>query len=81
VVYPDFTVEDVDTSTTYLWEHLGMLADPTYRRRWERKQAWYATQGVSPDGGPVGTLIVTSDDPRGGFDAAAIRQLVEERFG
>jgi hypothetical protein len=42
---------------------------------------WYATQGVSTDGGPVGTLIVTSDDPHGGFDAATIKQLVEERFG
>jgi hypothetical protein len=81
VVYPDFTIEDTDTGSTYLWEHLGMLADPAYRRRWEQKQAWYATQGVSTDGGPVGTLVVTSDDPRGGFDAAAIKQLVEERFG
>jgi len=35
VVYPDFTVEDADTGTTYLWEHLGMLADPAYRRRWD----------------------------------------------
>jgi hypothetical protein len=81
VVYPDFTIEDTDTGGTYLWEHLGMLADPAYRRRWEQKQAWYATQGVSTDGGPIGTLIVTSDDARGGFDAAAIKQLVEERFG
>ena len=81
VVYPDFTIEDADTGSTYLWEHLGMLADPAYRRRWEQKQAWNATQGVSTDGGPIGTLIVTSDDARGGFDAAAIKQLVEERFG
>ena len=81
VVYPDFTIDDIETGVTYYWEHLGMLADPAYRQRWEGKQAWYATQGVSTSGGPAGTLIVTQDDVRGGFDAATIKQLVENLFG
>jgi hypothetical protein len=81
VVYPDFTIDDIETGVTYYWEHLGMLADPAYRRRWEGKQAWYATQGVSTSSGSAGTLIVTQDDVRGGFDAATIKQLVENLFG
>jgi hypothetical protein len=81
VVYPDFTIDDAETGVIYYWEHLGMLADPAYRRRWEGKHAWYATQGVSTSGGSTGTLIVTQDDIRGGFDAAAIKQLVDNLFG
>jgi hypothetical protein len=28
--YPDFTIEDADTGTTWFWEHLGMLGDAEY---------------------------------------------------
>ena len=31
--YPDFTVEDPATGITIYWEHLGMLSDLAYRRR------------------------------------------------
>ena len=37
VKYPDFTIEDDDTGTTYYWEHCGMLHDLAYKRRWEEK--------------------------------------------
>ena len=43
--YPDFTAEDPATGLTVYWEDLGMLSDPTYRRRWEKKIAWYKTMG------------------------------------
>jgi hypothetical protein len=36
---------------------------------------------VSTSSGSAGTLIVTQDDVRGGFDAATIKQLVENLFG
>jgi hypothetical protein len=60
------------SGVTYYWEHLGLLDDPGYRARWERKRAEYLAAGIRPyegDGGPEGTLIETRDDPGGGLDA------------
>ncbi|MEJ5365820.1 MAG: hypothetical protein WHS86_12005 [Desulfosoma sp.] len=48
VRYPDFTIEDAETGLVIYWEHLGMLFDPDYRARWERKKAWYEAQGIRP---------------------------------
>jgi hypothetical protein len=77
--YPDFTIADHASGVTYYWEHLGLLDDPGYRTRWERKRAEYFAAGIrahKEGGGPEGTLIETRDDPRGGLDAAAIAQLI-----
>ena len=60
--YPDFTIYDDPTGTTYYWEHLGMLDNAFYRRRWNQKLSWYVAVGISPienGGGPRGTLITT----------------------
>lgn len=79
--YPDFTIEDDDAGVTYYWEHLGMLYDPAYRKRWDAKLAWYRRAGILPHeegGGPNGTLIVTRDDDRGGLDTAAVAALIDE---
>lgn len=73
---PDFVIEDAATGETYLWEHLGMLANPQYARAWERKKDWYAASGVEEGGGEVATLIVTTDDDRGGIDSAEVRAKV-----
>lgn len=81
--YPDFTIEDDDAGVTYYWEHCGMLMDPTYAERWEKKKAWYRAQGILPHtegGGKKGTLIVTEDDERGGFNSAAIDKLIKQVF-
>ena len=40
---PDFTV--FYEGDTWYWEHLGMLAVPSYAEKWERKKAWYERQG------------------------------------
>jgi hypothetical protein len=77
---PDFTIEDADTGEAYIWEHLGMLSNPDYARAWERKRAWYATSGVKETGGDV-TLIVTSDDERGGIDSGEVHKTVTRLFG
>lgn len=45
VRYPDFTIEDAESGVTVYWEHLGMLSNPDYRDRWERKVEWYRAQG------------------------------------
>ncbi|MSQ54151.1 MAG: hypothetical protein EXR31_02170 [Betaproteobacteria bacterium] len=78
--YPDFTIADHASGVTHYWEHLGMLDDPGYRARWERKRAEYLAAGILPHedgGGPEGTLIETRDDPGGGLDAAAIAKLID----
>lgn len=66
------------TGETYIWEHLGMLSNPQYAHAWERKQAWYAASGVEKGGGDVATLIVTTDDERGGIDSAEVQAIVQE---
>ena len=79
--YPDFTIEDAAMGTTYYWEHLGMLRDPSYRSRWERKLAWYRAQGILPiaEGvGQAGVLLITTDDAYGGIDSAAIAKLIDQ---
>ena len=35
--FPDFTIEDAESGTTFYWEHCGMLHDPDYSARWEKK--------------------------------------------
>ncbi len=80
-MFPDFTIYDDNSGNTYIWEHLGMLNDPGYKRRWDEKQQWYHANGILPwDAAEESDmrLITTRDDPRGGIDAAAINRLVEE---
>jgi ATP-dependent exoDNAse (exonuclease V) alpha subunit len=80
VRYPDFTIADSARGVTFYWEHLGLLDDPSYRARWERKRAEYVACGIRPwqDGGcDSGTLIETRDEPGGGLDAAEIARIVE----
>ena len=77
---PDFTIEDAETGATVYWEHLGLLTDPTYRQRWERKQEWYAKQGIVEGGGSAGRLVITKDDLRGGINSAEIEQVIGEVF-
>lgn len=82
--YPDFTVEDEDSGITYYWEHCGMMFDPRYRDRWERKKAWYFENKILPwqeGGGENGSLIITEDDCSGGISSDKINKLIQEVFG
>ncbi|NPU97346.1 MAG: AAA family ATPase [Candidatus Omnitrophica bacterium] len=79
-LYPDFTIADSARGVTYYWEHLGMLDDPAYRARWERKRQEYADAGILPwpeGGGEEGTLIETGDEPGGALDAERIARVIE----
>lgn len=81
--YPDFTAEDPATGITVYWEHLGMLSDPTYVRRWEKKLAWYRTMGLTPNGpeNTTGERLVTSQNRLdGAINSAQIRQQVRDVF-
>jgi len=81
VCYPDFTIADHARGLTFYWEHLGMLHDPAYRLRWERKRSAYLAAGISAHadgGGPEGTLIETRDEPNGALDAVKIAEVIEK---
>lgn len=78
--YPDFFFEDDETGLQIYWEHLGMLQNPEYKERWERKLIWYREQGVlrpEEGEGPKGTLIITKDDDRGGIRSDEIEALLD----
>ena len=82
--YPDFTIEDDNTGDKYYWEHLGMLSDSAYRRKWDEKVEWLRSHGIlrrEEGGGPNGTLVVTQDSTNGGIDSQGVSRLVEELFG
>jgi hypothetical protein len=75
--YPDFTIEDADTGTTWFWEHLGMLGDAEYERKWKAKLEWYRHNGIVSDdegGGPNGTLITSTEME--GIDHSQITRLI-----
>ena len=78
--YPDFTIADDAKGVTFYWEHVGLLDDPGYRARWERKRAEYLKCRIAPHedgGGREGTLIETRDEPGGCLDASAIASLID----
>ena len=68
---PDFTVSF--EGDLYYWEHLGMLAVPSYREQWQRKRAWYQANGYLPQ------LITSKDSSDGGIDVESIRETARRR--
>ncbi len=79
--YPDFTIVDDDTGARYYWEHLGLLHNPEYAARWQRKLHAYREAGILPykdGGGSAGTLIITRDNEVGGIDAKAIADIIRD---
>ena len=78
--YPDFTIEDSESGKKVYWEHCGMMMDPQYRERWNRKLNWYRENGVLPwnEGeGANGMLIVTRDTEKGGISSKEIDELIK----
>jgi len=79
-VYPDFTIERAD-GLAVLWEHLGLMDDLEYARKWDLKLKWYGDNGFlpHPQRGEAGTVMWTDD--RGGVDVPAWRALAAEAIG
>lgn len=69
---PDFTVSF--EGDTYYWEHLGMLAMPSYRDAWNRKIQWYKDNGYWEQ------VITSEDSPDGGIDAASIVSTAKQKI-
>ncbi len=81
--YPDFTIEDAASGLKVYWEHLGMLPNTSYRRRWEEKLAWYRRNHILPEaegGGRNGMLVMSEDTPAGGMDSAALDRQMRRIF-
>lgn len=62
VIHPDFTILLPD-GTYLFWEHLGMLSDPNYAKKWAIKHQTYMECGIAEGNG----LIITRDQD-GVFD-------------
>lgn len=65
---PDFSFVTAD-GDLIIWEHLGMLSRPDYRRGWEWKREWYKKNGYI-DGM---TLFTSSEDNENGLDSALLK--------
>ena len=76
---PDFSFVTAD-GDLIVWEHLGMLDRPDYRRGWEWKRHWYKRNGFVE-----GQTLFTSIEESGqGLDsgmlkatALAVKKLIE----
>ena len=69
---PDFTVSF--EGDTYYWEHLGMLTVPSYKRKWDRKYAWYKENGY------LDQLITSEDGPDGSISSPEIERIARNRI-
>jgi len=85
LVLPDFTIEDEEMGRTIYWEHLGMLTDPVYKRRWHAKLDLYKNNGIEvytdEEASSSRILVTTKDDPVGGIDSKYIGRLIDDLFG
>lgn len=55
-IHPDFTITLPDGAKLF-WEHLGMLDDPVYAKKWAIKNQTYLQSGIAEGNG----LIITRD--------------------
>ena len=76
--WPDFTIEDDASGITYYWEHLGLLSDPAYARRWATKRQAYLADGIRPVEQATGAdrmLIETRETEGSGLDMMEVERL------
>lgn len=82
--WPDFTVEDDASGITFYWEHLGLLSDPAYARRWAAKRQAYLEDGVRPvndSDGADRVLIETREAEGAGLDMLEVERLARIILG
>ena len=75
-VYPDFTIRHPKTGKLFLWEHLGMMGDPTYRRNALSKLQLYMEHGWIPSV----NLILTFETKEYPLDMAYVEGLIKDYF-
>ena len=78
---PDFTIDDSEMGITYYWEHLGMLSDPEYLARWNKKKEWYKANDIlTPEEGEGrrGVLILTEEKQNSGISVPEIDEIIKK---
>lgn len=75
-VYPDFTIRHPKTGKLFLWEHLGMVDEPAYRRNALSKLQLYMEHGWIPSV----NLILTFETKEYPLDMAYVEGLIKEYF-
>lgn len=73
-VHPDFTICTPGGKTVY-WEHCGLMDNPDYRSKWERKKRAYERSGISEWSK---NLIVTYESQGNNLDSSDIRQRIAQ---
>jgi hypothetical protein len=66
---PDFSFISPD-GDLLVWEHLGMLSRPDYKRGWEWKREWYARNGFVEEK----TLFTSTEDALNGLDSGSLKR-------
>lgn len=69
---PDFSFVTAD-GDLIIWEHLGKLSRPDYKRGWDWKREWYARNGFVESK----TLFVSTEDAQQGLDSALLRETAD----
>ncbi|CAJ6802811.1 AAA ATPase [Burkholderia pseudomallei] len=69
---PDFSFVAAD-GDLIIWEHLGMLSRPDYKRGWDWKREWYACNGFVEGR----TLFTSTEDAQNGLDSARLRETAD----
>lgn len=83
--YPDFSFELDDLGVKVYWEHLGMLHNSQYKKRWNKKKSWYLDQGIMlyEDGNLDADqiLVTTKDSNEGAIQSDEIERLIDNLLG
>ena len=82
--WPDFTIEDDASGITYYWEHLGLLSNPAYARRWKRKRQAYLADGIRPleQGADADRVLIETQETEGsGLDMMDVERLARIVLG
>ncbi|HRI92280.1 MAG TPA: AAA family ATPase [Accumulibacter sp.] len=69
---PDFSFVTAD-GDLIIWEHLGMLSRPDYKRGWDWKCEWYTRNGFVEGK----TLFISTEDAQNGLDSARLRETAD----
>lgn len=76
VMIPDFTILNPLTGEICLWEHFGLMSDPSYVSRTLNKIREYIRNGFIP----FENLIMTFESKSGGVDEVWIDRIIETFF-
>ncbi len=76
IFYPDFTILNPLTNQLVLWEHFGMIDDPTYARNTASKLELYFQAGYVPGR----NLILTFESATAPLDIKEVEQHIRNTF-